>query len=73
MAKKRTQTDIATRKLVLKLYSMRTKMRKIGELVGRTHSTVQGIINKYCYSGLVQDQPGKKYCLKKMNDLFYVK
>lgn len=40
-------------------------MREIGQLLGRTHSTVQWIINKYRYEGLVQDKAGrgrKKLC-----------
>lgn len=34
-------------------------MREVGEMVGRTHSTVQKIINKWRYEGKLQNNPGR--------------
>lgn len=59
MEGKRKQTDLATRKLVISLYCKGKTMREVGAMVGRTHSTVQRIINKWRYEGKLLNNPGR--------------
>ena len=59
MANKRKQTDILIRNLIVKLYSQGKSFRQVGKIVGRTHSTVQKIINKFRYDGTVRNTPGR--------------
>lgn len=72
MEEKRKQTDISTRKLIINLYCKRKSLRDIGEIVGRTHSTVQKSINKYRYEGTLENSSGrgrKKSYQNTTNDL----
>lgn len=53
----RQETDVSTRNMIVKLYAQGHTMRKIGEIVGRRHSTIQYIINKY--EGKVTNNSGR--------------
>ncbi|CAK9803685.1 Transposable element Tc1 transposase [Anthophora quadrimaculata] len=59
MEQKRVQTDISTRNLIIKLCLQGKSFREVGKIVGRTHSTVQKIINKFRYEGTVRNKPGR--------------
>ena len=59
MANKRKQTDISIRNLIVKLYSQGKSFRQVRKIVGRTHSTVQKIINKFRYDGTIRNTPGR--------------
>ena len=41
------QTSVCVRELVIFHYKEGKSLRQTGEIVNRTHSTVQGIINRY--------------------------
>lgn len=59
MDSKRKQTDITVRNLIVKLYCNGKSFREIGHIIGKTHSTVQNIINKFRYEGTVKNTPGR--------------
>ncbi|XP_055857994.1 uncharacterized protein LOC129920593 [Episyrphus balteatus] len=56
MAEKRKETDIGTRQLILKLHLKGNSLSEIDGIVGRTHSTVQKIIDKYRFEGTIHNK-----------------
>lgn len=59
MEGKRKQTDLSIRKLIISLRCKGKSLRAIGEIVGRSHSTVQHIIDNWKYEGTLKDKPGR--------------
>lgn len=72
MAGTRKETDITMRKLIIKLYSEGKSLREVGKIVGRTHCTIQKIINNYRYEGTISNRPGRgrKKLLSQIDDRF---
>jgi transposase len=45
--------------MVVKLYSQGKSLRKIGQIIGKPHSTIQKIVDKYKYEGTVRNLSGR--------------
>lgn len=58
-ATNRKETDIATRTQIISLCCRGKSLREIADIVGRTHSTVQKIVNKWKYEGTVKNRTGR--------------
>jgi transposase len=61
------ELGIELRKLIIKLTCEGKSLRQIGEIIGKPHSTVQKVLNKYKYEGTLQNLPGRGR-KKKLND-----
>ncbi|CAK9832656.1 Transposable element Tc1 transposase [Anthophora retusa] len=59
MASKRQETNISTRKLIVNLYCEGKSFREVGRIVGKTHSTIQKIVNNYRYEGTFRNKLGR--------------
>lgn len=59
MAPRGKDVAIATKELILKLHSEGKSLREIGKIIGRTHTTVQSLINKFKNHGTVETLPGR--------------
>lgn len=51
------ELSIDTRKIIIKLYCEGKSMREIGEVIGRSKSTVQYVIEHYANSGTLKSNP----------------
>lgn len=51
------EISMEIRKLIIKLYLEKKSLREIGRIVGKTHSSVQNIINFHNSNGNVQKKP----------------
>lgn len=73
--KKRQQTSIETRKLVIKLHCNGKSLREIGAIVGRTHSTIQKIIYNYGNTGTLKNKcgRGRKKILKDKDERYILR
>lgn len=47
MGRKRTEINPSERKIIVDLWKKGKSMRSIGQIVSRTHSSIQGVINNY--------------------------
>lgn len=59
MATKRKETDIATRTMIISMCYRGKSLREIAAAVGRTHSTVQKIVNKWKNEGTLKNLAGR--------------
>lgn len=57
MAPKRKATSSDERDIIIKLWNEGKSLREIGKTVGRTHSTVQGVIKNYKSTGSTTSKP----------------
>lgn len=57
MPSTRKETSREIRELVVKLYKKNKSLREIGVIVGRAHSTVQSIINRFNTTENIQNKP----------------
>lgn len=74
MNSKRSETDVSTRKLILKLICEGKSLRQTGQIVDRSHSTIQKIINNYKNTGTLQNKPrcGRRRKLTVANEKFII-
>lgn len=56
---KRKETSLEERKSIINLALRGKSRREIGSIFGRTHSTIQGIVNRYIYNGKIQNERGR--------------
>ncbi|GIX78680.1 uncharacterized protein CEXT_677771 [Caerostris extrusa] len=56
------------RKIIIKLRNEDKTLREIGNIVGRTHSTIQRVINNYTSSKSIISKP-RSGCPSKLTDL----
>lgn len=75
MARKRSECSFAERKLIIKLVCQGKSYRKVADYIGRTHSTVQYVVNKYKYEGRISNKEGRgrKRMLTERDEKFIVK
>lgn len=59
MKTKRKETDISTRTMIISMCCRGKSLREIAAAVGRTHSTVQKIVNKWKHEGTIKNLPGR--------------
>ena len=55
----RKETNIEERNLIAKFALKGKFLRKTAEIVGRSHTTIQEIVNKFKYDGIVQYKKGR--------------
>ncbi|CAK9808872.1 hypothetical protein ANTQUA_LOCUS5781 [Anthophora quadrimaculata] len=72
MANKRKKTDLSVRKLIIKLHCKGKSSQEVGKIVGRIHSTIQKVINKYRYKGMIcnKSSRGRKKLLFDVDEQF---
>lgn len=72
MNKKREETTIKERKIILKLVCQGKTYREVGECVGRSFSTIRNIINKWKNEGTLINKTGRgrKKILSPANEKF---
>ena len=56
---RRRKTTIKEQHLIVKLALKGNSLRKIGQIVGKTHSTIQKIVDKFKYEGTVHNKAGR--------------
>ncbi|XP_055382491.1 uncharacterized protein LOC129612757 [Condylostylus longicornis] len=59
MSRKQKETALEERKIIIKLISEGKTYRKVGKILGRSHSSTQSIIKKYRHEGILTNEAGR--------------
>lgn len=59
MGRKNKETTAEERKIIIRLHNQCKSLRTISKIVNRAHSTIQSIIDRYCYTGRLYNKPRK--------------
>ncbi|CAK9796254.1 Transposable element Tc1 transposase [Anthophora quadrimaculata] len=75
MSTKRKETTLEERNIIISLYVKGNSLRKIGELVAKSHATIQYIVNKHKKQGTIENKrrSGRPAKLNERDDRFIVR